>query len=198
MKKTVILCLVFVFAASLAFAAPFGLEFGWFLNDLDANGILYYDYSDEHYVALLPPFDYWLMQKYFADYNQNGIYCVVAATDDLATGPDGDVLWSYYHQIIKDFYAFYGMPNMILDYYANADLKKPSNFMAGLVNDTIRISTIWFVDEYAITLNILGYDDKTGAISCEVTRYRDSISYFDDLRKNFGAFFCVTKDDIPW
>ena len=85
-----------------------------------------------------------------------------------------------------------------MDYYSSAELKKPSNFMVGLANDAIKISTIWFVDEYAISLNIAGYDEKTGIISCEVTKYRDSITYFSDLKKNYGAYFPATKDDIPW
>ena len=198
MKKAVIFCIIFAVVASFAFAAPFGIEFGWFLTDLEANGIRYYDYSDEHFVALIPPFEYWLLSYYFADYNQDGIYCVSAATNDLTSGPDGDVLWSNYNQIIKDFYAFYGMPNMIVDYYSTPELKKPANFMVGLANDAIKISTIWFVDDYAITLNLLAYDEKTGIVSCEVTRYRDSITYFNDLKSTYGAFFPVTKDDIPW
>ena len=198
MKKTVILCLLLIVAASFAFAAPFGIEFGWFLMDLEANGIRYYDYSDEHFVALIPPFEYWMLSYYFADYNQDGIYCVSAASNDITTSSDGAELWSNYSQIIKDFYAFYGMPHLIVDYYATADLKKPANFMMGLSNDAIRISTIWFIDEYAITLSILGYDEKTGIISCEVTRYKDSLSYFSELKTNYGAFIPITKDDIPW
>ncbi len=199
MKRLLLVAIITIVAVSAAFAGPFGIELGWGLQDLENNGIRYQNYPDEKFAAVLPPFDYMPLPYYFVDYDADGIYCITAVTDDITTKSDGTELWGMFNGILKDFCAMYGLPNQIVDYYADAELKKPANFMAGLANGAIRIGAFWFIDKYAILLNIVGFEDmQTGAISCEVWEYKNVITYFEDLRNSMGSFFPQTKADLPW
>lgn len=199
MKKTIILALVLVICASCAFAAPFGIEIGWTLDDLIKNGIRFNNYPDESFVALLPPFDYYGLPYYFADYDADGIYCVSACSEDITTSTsEGLELWTYFTEIIKDFNSFYGLPHLCIDYYASKTYEKPSYFMSGLGTDNIKECCVWFVDDLAIFLNMYADSENVGLIACEIWRYKDVIDYFNQMKTDYKGIIPQTKADIPW
>ncbi|MBO4388019.1 MAG: hypothetical protein J5785_01100 [Spirochaetales bacterium] len=199
MKRFIVCLLISVVLSASLLAGPFGVELGWSVGDLARNGIRYEDHKDDHYVAFEPPFAYYYMPNYYADYDQDGIYCVSCFTNTIQTQKDGTELWTYYKGIQEDFNALYGLPYMIVDYYASDALRnQPQNFTLGLVNGAIKILTVWFIDMYVIMMDIYAYSETEGDICCEVWEYSKIASYLGDLKNEYTVIYPQTKADIPW
>lgn len=200
MKRNFVFVLFLVFSLSSLFSAPFGIELGWDSNDLKDNKISYRDYPEDTVYMIDAPFKHWAFPYYYGTYTPDGITNISAYTEELKIeSKDGAELWDAYLQIFDSFCASYGLPHMLIDHYANEQLKNtPSKFMKALFDGDARIMSIWIFDNNIIFLDMYAYTESTADISCEVWGYKDAIDYINNLKKDYTVVLLSTKEDIPW
>ena len=167
MKRTLLIALLMMISAML-FAGPFGMEFGWSLEELEASGIYAEEFMPQGTTTsylVMPENSHPLLMLYtvFID-DEYGLFQIRAISQPLY---EEYQIRIFYDDLKAQLTTAYGEPDTEYDEIANDSEWQGSNsFISSILYGDRKLSTTWRPDPSnggpaVVALGILPVDEST-------------------------------------